>query len=146
MLNRVIHRSGLTSRFISLMFGELESNGNFAYVNAGHPPALLLDDRGIHELSVGGMVLGPDPNARFKMGYTHVDRGATLALYSDGVIERGTTWGNPFGMGKLRKWLKDSRKLSAEKAVDDIMTRLGEHSPGKPYEDDVTVMVIRRLA
>lgn len=145
MLNRVIHRSGLTSRFISLMFGELESNGNFAYVNAGHPPALLLDGRGLHELSVGGMILGPDPGARFKMGYTHVDRGATLVLYSDGVIERGTTWGEPFGMGKLRKWLKDSRKLTAANAVDDLMNRLGEHSPRKPYEDDVTVMVIRRL-
>ncbi|MCC6653368.1 MAG: SpoIIE family protein phosphatase, partial [Candidatus Eisenbacteria bacterium] len=48
-LNRVIHRSGLTSRFISLFFGELEANGNFAYVNAGHPPALLMDERGIHE-------------------------------------------------------------------------------------------------
>jgi len=146
MLNRVIHRSGLTSRFISLVFGELETNGNFAYVNAGHPPALLLDARGMHELSVGGMVLGPDPEAHFKMGYTHVDRGATLVLYSDGVPERGTTWGSPFGMGRLRKWLKDTRKLTAEKAVDDLMNRLDDHTPKKPYEDDVTVMVIRRLA
>ena len=146
MLNRVIHRSGLTSRFISLVFGELETNGNFAYVNAGHPPELLLDARGMHELSVGGMVLGPDPEAHFKMGYTHVDRGATLVLYSDGVPERGTTWGSPFGMGRLRKWLKDTRKLTAEKAVDDLMNRLDDHTPKKPYEDDVTVMVIRRLA
>ena len=104
-----------------------------------------LDGRGLHELSVGGMVLGPDPNTSFKMGYTHVDRGATLALYSDGVIERGTTWGEPFGMGKLKKWLKDTRKLSAQQAVADLMHRLGEHCPGKPYEDDVTVMVVRRL-
>ncbi len=146
MLNRVIHRSGLTSRFISLVFGELETNGNFAYVNAGHPPALLMDAKGVRELSVGGMVLGPDPDARFKLGYTHVDRGATLALYSDGVIERGTTWGRPFGMGRLTKWLHATRKLSAEQAVDDLMNRLGEHCPGKPYEDDVTVMVVRRLA
>ena len=73
-LNRVIHRSGLTSRFISLFFGELESNGNFAYVNAGHPPALVIDHGGIRELSVGGIVLGPDPNAKYKLGYTHVDR------------------------------------------------------------------------
>ncbi len=145
-LNRVVHRSGLTSRFISLFFGELETNGNFAYVNAGHPPALLLDAHGLHELSVGGMVLGPDPDARFKLGYTHVDRGATLVLYSDGVIERGTTWGNPFGMGRLRKWVHSSRKLSAERAVDDLMSRLDEHCPGKPFEDDVTVMVVRRLA
>ena len=145
-LNRVIHRSGLSSRFISLIFGELEANGNFAYVNAGHPPGLLMDAQGIHELSVGGLVLGPDPESRYKLGYAHVDRGATLALYSDGVFERGTTWGEPFGMRRVHKWLKETRKLSAEDAVRDLMKRLGEYCPGKPYEDDVTVMVARRLA
>lgn len=144
-LNRVIHRSGLSSRFISLLFGELESNGNFAYVNAGHPPGLLMDERGIRELSVGGLVLGPDPEARYKLGYAHVDRGATLALYSDGVFERGTTWDQPFGMKRVHKWLKETRKLPAEAAVRDLMKRLGEHCPGKPYEDDVTVLVARRL-
>jgi hypothetical protein len=144
-LNRVVHRSGLTSRFISLMFGELESNGNFAYVNAGHPPALLLDERGIRELSVGGMVLGPDPEAGYKLGYAHVDRGATLALFSDGVLERGTTYDGEFGMKRVYKWLKETRKLTAEAAVRDLMKRLGEHCPKKPYEDDVTVMVVRRL-
>jgi phosphoserine phosphatase RsbU/P len=144
-LNRVIHRSGLSSRFISLMFGELEANGNFAYVNAGHPPALLLDQQGIRELSVGGLVLGPDPESRYKLGYAHVDRGATLVLYSDGVLERGITWGEQFGMKRIYKWLKDTRKLSAEAAVQDLFRRLDEHAPKKPYEDDVTVMVVRRL-
>jgi len=144
-LNRVIHRSGLSSRFISLLFGELEVNGNFAYVNAGHPPGLLMDERGIRELSVGGLVLGPDPETRYKLGYAHVDRGATLALYSDGVFERGITWGEPFGMKRVHKWLKETRKLSAEAAVNDLFRRLDEHSPKRPYEDDVTVMVVRRL-
>jgi serine phosphatase RsbU (regulator of sigma subunit) len=145
-LNRVIHRSGLSSRFISLMFGELEANGNFAYVNAGHPPALLLDANGIRELSVGGLVLGPDPESRYKLGYAHIDRGATLVLYSDGVLERGITWGEPFGMKRVHKWLKETRKLPAEAAVENLMNRLGEFCPKKPYEDDVTVMVVRRLA
>ena len=144
-LNRIIHRSGLTSRFISLFFGELESNGNFSYVNAGHPPAFVLDGSGVRELSVGGTVLGPDPETRFKLGYAHIDRGATLVLYSDGVFERGTTWGEPFGLPRMKKWLKETRKLSAEKAVDDLMNRLDAHSPRKPFEDDVTVMVVRRL-
>src|SRR5437899_220434 len=46
-LNRVIHQSGLTSRFISMFFGELERNGNLSYINAGHPPPLLLDASGV---------------------------------------------------------------------------------------------------
>lgn len=144
-LNRVIHGSGLTSRFVSLLFGELEQNGNFSYVNAGHPPALLLDSRGLSELSVGGMVLGPDPDARYKLGFTHVDRGATLVLYSDGVIERGATWGEQFGLERLQKWLKDSRKKPAQDAVNDLFARLDDHARGRAYEDDVTVMVVKRL-
>ena len=143
-LNRVIHRSGLSSRFISLLYGELEANGNFAYVNAGHPPALLLDEKGIRELSVGGLVLGPDPDSRYKLGYAHVDRGATMVLYSDGVLERGITWGEPFGMKRLHKWLKETKKLSAEAAVNALFERLDEHAPKRPFEDDVTVMVVRR--
>jgi serine phosphatase RsbU (regulator of sigma subunit) len=61
------------------------------------------------------------------------------------VFERGTTWGEPFGLPRMKKWLKETRKLSAEKAVDDLMNRLDAHSPRKPFEDDVTVMVVRRL-
>lgn len=144
-LNRVINRSGLSSRFISLIFGELESNGNLSYVNAGHPPGLLMDAQGIRELSVGGLVLGPEPDSRYKLGYAHVDRGATLALYSDGVLERGMTWGEPFGVKRVHKWLRETRRMPAEEAVRDLMRRLGEHCPKKPYEDDVTVMVVRRL-
>ncbi len=44
-LNRVIHRSNLSSRFISVFYGELEADGNLIYVNAGHfPPSLFFTD------------------------------------------------------------------------------------------------------
>src|SRR4029079_5329813 len=32
-LNRVIHRSNLSSRFVSVFYGELDSGGNMVYVN-----------------------------------------------------------------------------------------------------------------
>ena len=40
-LNRVIHRTGLSSRFISMFYAELEEAGNLAYVNGGHRLPLL---------------------------------------------------------------------------------------------------------
>ena len=40
-LNRVIHRSRLSSRFVSVFYGELERDGNLVYVNAGHQPPIL---------------------------------------------------------------------------------------------------------
>ena len=143
-LNRVIHRSGLVSRFVSLVFGELETNGNFAYINAGHPPPLLLDDGGLHELTIGGLVLGPDPAATYKLGFAHVDRGAAMVLYTDGVIERGASEGEDFGVERLANWLTDWRAGPAAAAVADLVTRLDAFGHGMPYEDDVTIVYLRR--
>ena len=142
-LNRVIHRSGVATRFISVVSGELEANGNFAYVNAGHPPALLLDDGGVRELAVGGTVLGPVADAGYKLGFAHVDRGAMLLLYSDGVIERGAGAGEPFGVTRLATWAERWRGRPANDAVEDLFARVKEHAAG-PLEDDVTVMVVQR--
>jgi sigma-B regulation protein RsbU (phosphoserine phosphatase) len=143
-LNRVIHQSGLTSRFISLFFGELERNGNLSYINAGHPPPLLLDTRGIRELNVGGMLLGPDPHATYKLGFVHVDRGASLVAYSDGVIERENTAGDIFGLARLGTWLQESAQQPTEEAIADLLRRLSEFGSGLAFEDDVTVMLVRR--
>ena len=143
-LNRVIHLSGLTSRFISLFFGELERNGNLSYINAGHPPPLLLDTRGVRELSVGGMLLGPDPSATYKLGFVHVDRGASLLAYSDGVFEREDSNGQIFGRERLGEWLAATAHMPAEDAVADLINRLSEFGAGRAFEDDVTVMMVRR--
>jgi sigma-B regulation protein RsbU (phosphoserine phosphatase) len=143
-LNRVIHQSGLSSRFISLFFGELERNGNLSYINAGHPPPLLLDTRGVRELSVGGMLLGPDPGATYKLGFVHVDRGASLLAYSDGVFEREDASGETYGRERLGEWLQATAQLPAEDAVADLLQRLSEFGGGHAFEDDVTVMLVRR--
>ena len=143
-LNRVIHQSGLSSRFISLFFGELERNGNLSYINAGHPPPLLLDTRGVRELNMGGMLLGPDPLAAYKMGFVHVDRGASLVAYTDGVIERENDEGELFGLEGLRAWLSETAQTPAEDAVAELLHRLSEFGQSRPFEDDVTILLVRR--
>ena len=132
------------TRFISLFFGELERNGNLSYINAGHPPPLLLDTRGVRELSVGGMLLGPDPSATYKLGFVHVDRGASLLAYSDGVFEREDANGQIFGRERLGEWLGATAQMPAEDAVTDLVRRLTKFGDGRAFEDDVTVMMVRR--
>jgi serine phosphatase RsbU (regulator of sigma subunit) len=142
-LNRIIHRSGLVSRFISMIFGELEKNGNFAYINAGHPPALLRDRRGFSELSVGGTLLGPQRDATYKLGFAHLDRGASLALYTDGVIERGVESGDMFGDARVREWMEAWPAGPAHEATADLIDRVLRHGTG-PMEDDLTVVYVHR--
>jgi len=143
-LNRVIHRSGLTTRFVSLVYAELERNGNLFYVNAGHPPPLLIDDAGFHELTVGGVLLGPYPDAVYKMGFAHLDRGASLLLYTDGVIERRAPDGDMYGIARLATWLGAHRDEPAAAALEDLVREMEAFGGGAPPEDDLTAMFVRR--
>jgi hypothetical protein len=143
-LNRIIHRSGLVSRFISLIFGELEKNGNFTYINAGHPPGLLRDGRGFSELSVGGTLLGPQHDATYKLGFAHLDRGATLAIVTDGVLERGVESGDMFGDARLRAWMDAWPAGPAHAAAADLVDRVTRFGDGAPMEDDLTVVYVHR--
>ena len=59
-LNRIIHESRLTTRFVSLFYGEIEDDGSLMYVNAGHPHPLHFHGTSVTPLIQTGLVLGPD--------------------------------------------------------------------------------------
>ena len=86
-LNRVISRGTLSSRFISLFYAEVEPNGNLLYTNAGHPPPIFVRDGRIKLLKKGGMILGPNPDAKYERGFVSFRRGSSLVLYTDGITE-----------------------------------------------------------
>ena len=94
-LNRVINGSFLSSRFISLVYGELEENGTFVYVNAGHNVPFLIKGSEVQSLTVGGTILGPVADMTFKRGFAFLDVGDVLILYTDGLVEREDPKGEP---------------------------------------------------
>jgi serine phosphatase RsbU (regulator of sigma subunit) len=65
-------------------------------------------------------------------------------LYTDGVLEHGTARGDPFGVARLRQWIEDWREGPAAEAVKDLLARLRSVGGPEPFEDDVTVVLVRR--
>jgi sigma-B regulation protein RsbU (phosphoserine phosphatase) len=143
-LNRVIARSGSSTRFVSLFYGELETNGNFFYVNAGHPPALILGKRGLRTLSIGGCVLGPLAQATFRRGFAHVDQGDTLVLATDGILERRSGSGGLFGVEGVLGVMARTRGARAQEVLDEIMESARRFGDGRPWGDDTTALVVCR--
>lgn len=142
-LNKVINRSTLATRFVSLFYGELEKNGNFIYCSAGHPPGLLLHHDGIKPLAQGGMVLGPDPEARYERGYVEMRPGDAILLYSDGITEASDPSGNGFGLERLERILAQHHALGAEPLVDLVFREVEKFSGRSAPVDDQTVVVVR---
>jgi sigma-B regulation protein RsbU (phosphoserine phosphatase) len=141
----VIHRSALSSRFVSVFYGELEANGNLVYVNAGHQPPLLLAGGHAQELAEGGTVIGPLPEARFRRGFAHLAPGGALVLSTDGIHERRDRAGRFFGHDGLAAVVRSRRGASAEQLLEAIFDAALAHGDGRPWEDDATLVVVRRL-
>ncbi len=146
-LNRVIHQSGLVSRFVSLFYGELEETGNLSFVNGGHcPPLLFAGDGRVFELPSNGPVLGPLPDAAYKRSFANLRPGEILVLYTDGLIEREQTPGEEvqFGIERLVALVQGMMNETAEEIVAKLLDAVHEFGGGAPWADDVTVFVVRR--
>jgi serine phosphatase RsbU (regulator of sigma subunit) len=143
-LNRVIHRSRLSSRFVSVFYGELEAAGNLIYVNAGQQPPLLFSGGRVSELTTGGTVIGPLPEVKFQRGVVRMEPGDLLVATTDGIFDRRSRGGEFFGEAQLQRLVGDTKE-SATGLLERIFTTAFAFGDGRPWEDDATAVVIRRL-
>ncbi len=143
-LNRVVSRSMLSTRFVSLFYGELEKNGNLFYVNAGHLEPWLFGARGLRRLELGGTILGPLLESTFHRGFAHVDRGDTLLVLTDGVIERRNLRGEMFGEEGVERIVREMHGAEANDILSRLIAASRDHGSGRPWADDTTAVVITR--
>lgn len=144
-LNRVIHRSSLSTSFISLFYCEIETNGTIVYSNAGHPAPLLVSRETVQMLDRGGFVLGPLPEVKLKRGFAILNPGDALILYSDGILERQNRYGVPFEMERLKNLVIEYQHLSADELMNLIIKSVYNFGDKSKWKDDATVVVVKRL-
>jgi sigma-B regulation protein RsbU (phosphoserine phosphatase) len=150
-LNRVIHRSRLSSRFVSVFYAELERDGNLVYLNAGHQPPILFfgEPRAGHpgeaELATGGTVIGPLPEARFNRGFARIRKGEVLLLCTDGILERRDRAGEFFGIDRVRALVRDNQGESARVILERLFEAALAWGETRPWEDDATIVIVKRL-
>ncbi|SEL08147.1 Serine phosphatase RsbU, regulator of sigma subunit [Blastococcus sp. DSM 46786] len=109
--------------------------------NAGHPPPLILQpDGSVLELSAqrAELMLGIEPAARRTESVVTVDRGATVLLYTDGLIERRDS-DLDAGLDRLKRALTELADLPLQELCDQLLERLVH---GRP-DDDVALVAVR---
>jgi PAS domain S-box-containing protein len=111
------------------------------WANAGHlPPLVINPDGSIAELATwrGDLLLGVDPEALRRESVVTLDRGSTVLLYTDGLIERRDADLDD-GLVRLRKALIDLADRPLDEMLDEVLERLVH---GRP-EDDVALVAVR---
>jgi len=142
-LNHIIHRSRLTTKFVSLFYGELETGGIIIYCNAGHNFPFVLKGHRIESLPSGGPVLGPTPDATYTRGFAKLDPGDLLCLYSDGIIEAHDRRDREFGLDRLQRIVKAGRERTAREIGEEVLARVAKW--GRQREDDQTIVIVKAI-
>ena len=131
-LNRVIHRSRLSSRFVSVFYGELERGREPRLRERGPPAADPVLPRAARpgrpremELSIGGTVIGPLPEARFRRGFARLHPGEVLLMLTDGILERRDKAGEFFGVDRVRGDRARACRTQPAQAILDAALRRG---------------------
>jgi acetyltransferase-like isoleucine patch superfamily enzyme len=139
-LNGIIHRSRLATKFVSLFLAELNLDGRVIYCNAGHPAAIAMRaDGSVSFLRAGGMILGPNPDARYTFGIDELNPGDLLVLYTDGITEaNGESDGEEYGRDRLIHALRTARHLDPIAVVDRVFSDVEEFTAVSPPADDQT--------
>ncbi len=146
VLHRAIWRTGGRRSFLTLFYALLDpATGEIDYVCAGHPFPLLRRASGaIEEPALGSFPLGMRKTVKPASGRLCLEPGDLLLLFSDGLFEGVDRAGQAFGFDRLRAAL--ARATGARAAHEQISAAFDSHVGVEPLADDLTLVVVERLA
>jgi len=124
--------------FVTLFHGQLnEIQRSLTFVDCGHGYAFFLHNDGdVEELSPRGVPLGVPSREAYKEGTVRFEKGDTLVLYSDGLIDARPELA-------LTNQLIASHLNGATSAGKMVDMLIGMTNKEGPQADDITVLVVR---
>ena len=121
--------------------------------NAGHPCPLIYfkeenEVREIHSTDGKnhyGAIGMKDIEVSFASSEFIMKTDDILIIFTDGITESTNKKGEQFGISRLKSVIKENSTKNARQITDSIIESLYAFSEGNPYDDDVTLVVARRV-
>lgn len=145
-VNRFLYESTGPESFVTAFYGVLDSLTNrFTYVNAGHnPPLLRHADGRIVYLQAGGPLLGVMKQAVYEKAVAHLEPGAILVMYTDGIVEAGGDVGEEYGEERVEQIVTALKNEPAAVIAREIEKEAALWNQHRGEHDDRTVIVLKR--
>jgi phosphoserine phosphatase RsbU/P len=147
-LSRVIPEFTRKRDFITVFYGILDVRRHrLLFANAGHNQPLLVHSSGATErLEPVGPALNIVESPTYAARDLPLEKGDSVIVYTDGVVEVFNSRSEQFGLENLEEACRSLREVSAELMVGEIVQLTRKFSGSTIYDDDFTLMVIKRLS
>jgi GAF domain-containing protein len=141
--SETIFRFSSAETFVTGFLGLLDRDtGALEYTLAGHPPPLLLSPGAqAKPLPAGGPLMGAYSGAAFSTDHATLERGDTLVLYTDGLVEARRD-GALFGEDRLRQFAGEVAGHETTAIPEELFTEVNAFAGGE-FKDDVAIVAVR---
>jgi len=113
------------------------------YLSAGHPPLLRRSGDSVELVGEGDQIpLGVLRDHEYRNNSIRVERGETLVLYTDGIVEARDARGVMFGIDRL-KALVAAGADDPETLLQDVVAQVHAHQDSAIGADDQTLVVLK---
>jgi serine phosphatase RsbU (regulator of sigma subunit) len=130
--------------FATLLYGVLDRQGAFEFVNAGHiPPLIVRAQGGVDRVDSSNFPVGLFPHVEFTVDRAQIFPGDLIVTTSDGVTEARDSLGGLFGDARLLSLLQACSTQTADEVVRRILASIREYVGTAPQSDDITVTIVR---
>ncbi len=147
MVNEILCSNIYTNDFVTMLYVVMNSaTGECNFASAGHNPLLLFekDNMMVKKLTVGGMFLGVFDDVEYESGSFNLKDGDIAFMYTDGLVEAMNPEDELYGYDRLISKIIMFNELSCQEIVDNIMADVKEFCRGRKFNDDITILVIKK--
>ena len=145
-LNRQLYANTAPEKYATFYFGLYEdAQHTLTYTNAGHLPPLLMRAGGVEKLQPTGTVVGAFPSVPYDEQTLVLEPRDILVAYTDGIVEPENIYGEMFGEDRLQDLLLRYRQADSSEMIARIMEAVIQWTGSSELQDDMTVLVARRV-
>lgn len=134
-----------TCMFVTLFYALFDPRtGRLEFVNAGHPPPLLIHSDGQvnHLQDTKDMALGVMEGLDYQIASVQLSPGDTLLMFTDGVTEAMNAANEEFGKQRLSVLFCERPPISPGQAVESVFNAVDEFAHGIEQFDDITCVAL----
>jgi len=143
-INRFLCDHAEVGRYATMFFGVIGCDGDLEYINAGHPPPLLLRREGLAEpFTEGCCPVGLFADTEYNSAHTKLEFGDTLVLFSDGVTEAADPEDEMYGVPRLREVLAGRHDEPLDHLQKAVFESVENFTQGASQADDITLLLVR---
>ena len=144
-INESVFRITNGERFVTFFVAEYDREAHqLCYVNAGHPPAVLVSENGFQLLEKGTTVLGSiEELPMLEVGVVDLPPQALIVTYTDGLTDLQSAAGETFEEEILYQFARRQYYRSAQAFNENLLARLEDFRQEKSYPDDLTILTCR---